>query len=239
MFKIVPIFVLNPHTYKKSTRSFFWWDNPSEYDPDNPSEYNFDYDCYWKKCLADSGIRGLTRYQGPVGHRTDYSEYDYVNASQLLHNYPALYALLKHEVSQMTAGEFSLKESIDSNTLFRGGYAIEYGKAKVIYPRCCHTLLYFEEWQTVVEMSTSSKTGIWMGHPCIGIERISDAEFEISDSTDYFCPEVEFEPFRVSHTELIDAVASCQRTLRRLQQEIPPIVKIIRRDAWRRLSEVT
>jgi hypothetical protein len=89
--------------------------------------------------------------------------------------------------------------------------------------------MYFEDWQWVVEVPTSSRSGIWMGHPGIGIERISDAEFEISDSTDDFGSEVEFEPFRVNRTELIDAVASCQRTLRRLQQEIPPIVKIL----WR------
>jgi hypothetical protein len=225
MFKILPIFVLSPHTYKKQTRSSSWWDNPSEYD--------LDYNCYWKKCLADSGIRGLMRYQGPVGHHTDRNEHDYVNAAQLLHNYPALYALLKYEVAQMNAGKFSLQESIDSNTLFRGGYAIEYGKAKVIYPRCCHTLQYFEQWQKVVEMPTSSTTGIWMGHPGIGIGRISDTEFEISDSTDDFCLEVEFKPFRVSHTELINAVTSCQRTLRRLQQQIPPIIKILMR-SWGR-----
>jgi hypothetical protein len=95
--------------------------------------------------------------------------------------------------------------------------------------------MYFEEWQKVVKMPTSSKTGIWMGHPDICIERISDTEFEISDSTDDFCLEVEFKPFRVSHTALIDAVASCQHTLRRLQQQIPPIVTILRRSWGRRI----
>jgi hypothetical protein len=88
MFKIVPIFVINPHKYKKLTRSSSYWENPSEYD--------FDYDCYWKKCLADGGIRGLTRYQGPVRHHTDFNEHDYVNAAQLLHNHPALYALVTY-----------------------------------------------------------------------------------------------------------------------------------------------
>lgn len=220
MFKIVPLIVLNGYDYEKSTRQ---------------RDYSDNYDSYWKNCLADSGIYGLTRYQGPVGHRTKRDEHNYVNMVQLLHNYPALYALLLHRLADRRQSDFLLEELLEDNALFRGGYAIEYGSSSAIYPRCCHTLQYFHDWKRVAASPKSSRErlGIWMGHPEIVITPIGASEFEISDTIDDFCPEVEFEPFRVNRDEVVSAVESCESVLRCLKQQVPPILKILRR-SWNR-----
>jgi hypothetical protein len=216
MFKLVPLINLPTSEYR----------HPN-FDPDLALFRTIDHAEYWRLSLASINVTGLTVYR---------DAYDFINIGQLLHNYPALYALLRSEIAQATPQKLNeIQARIADYTLFRGGYALEIRSGLVINPRCCHTLQYFDEWIKAANLPIGDRTGIWMGHPGISIRAINASEFEIFDSPDDDSESPEFAPFRVTREEFQAAVAMAEACLLELQQIVPPIIDILIRAENRRI----
>jgi hypothetical protein len=179
--------------------------------------------------LDRMGVPGLTLYR---------DSYDFINIGQLLHNYPALYGLLRNRIA--SAEGLTRREIHRWNSgygLLHGGYALEVRPDFVIYPRCCPTLACFDEWIKAANLPIGGRAGIWMGHPGISICAINASEFEMSDSNNVFDSEWTpgFEPFRVPRKELQVAVATAKACLLELQRIAPPIIDIMIRSENRRI----
>jgi hypothetical protein len=179
--------------------------------------------------LERMGVPGLTLYR---------DSYGFINIGQLLHNYPALYGLLRNRIA---SAEGLTRQEIHRRNrgygLLPGGYALEVRPDFVIYPRCCHTLAYFDQWIRAANLPIGGVTWIWMGHPEIRISAIKASAFEISDADNEFGSEwtPQFEPFRVPREEFQAAVATAESCLLELQRIAPPIIDIMIRSETRRI----